>query len=279
VTDSSVSALLKKATRQLELHSDSARLDAEVLLCRVLNKPREYLYTWPEAETTAEQQSNYQSFIARRTEGIPLAYLTGVKEFWSHTFNVTPDTLVPRPETELIVELSLVKLKDNGTSYLDLGTGSGAIAISVAKELPGLKVLATDISTQALAVAQFNATQLSANVEFLQSDWLEQVPDQAFSVIAANPPYIAADDPHLKTGGLPFEPISALRSCENGFADITAIINSASDYLTEGGWLLIEHGSTQGKQTRDLMQDNYFGQVETKLDLFQKDRVTLGQKV
>jgi len=276
---SSVSDLLHKATRQLESHTDSARLDAELLLCTVLVKPREYLYSWSEKATTYQQQTEYQSLIEKRIAGVPLAYLTGEKEFWSHTFKVTPDTLIPRPDTELIVEQSLAKLKVSGGPFLDLGTGSGAIAISVAKEIPGIEVFACDNSNAALAVAAANARRLNANINFLQSDWFNNIPMQKFPVIASNPPYVAADDPHLLRDGLQHEPIRALRSCENGFADITAIINSAPDYLSAGGWLLIEHGNTQGRQTIELMRNRHFKQVETLKDLAQNDRVTLGQKV
>ena len=278
--------LLTDATRQLAAQQDTAndslRLEAEVLLSLVLKKPRAYLYTWPEKTLNAEQQSEFQSLIDQRVSGIPLAYLTGVKEFWSHSFKVTTDTLIPRPETELIVELSLSKLEINGGPFLDLGTGCGIIAISVAKEMaskmPTLKVQAVDKSRQALDVAISNAASLNANVAFLQSDWFKQLPPQQFGVIATNPPYIAPDDPHLQRGGLPHEPLAALRSCENGFADITAIISGAQPFLCDDGWLLIEHGNRQGAQSRELMQSHHFRQVETIKDLSQNDRVTLGQK-
>lgn len=278
MSSQSLSDLLQLATDLLSAHTDSARLDAEILLCKVLKKPREYLYTWPEKETSLQQQTDYQSLIERRIAGVPLAYLTGEKEFWSHTFKVTPDTLIPRPDTELIVELSIAKLKVTGGPFLDLGTGSGAIAISVAKELPDIEVVASDNSDAALAVANANASRLNANVNFLQSNWFENIPAQLFSVIATNPPYIADNDPHLQRGGLQYEPLHALRSCENGFADITAIINKAPDYMSVGSWLLIEHGNTQGKRTAELMQNRQITQVETLKDLAQNDRVTLGQK-
>ena len=245
-------------------------------MCHVLDKPRAHLYTWPESTPTELQQSTYKALIERRTQGEPLAYLTGVKEFWSHTFFVTPDTLIPRPETELLVELSISKLRQHPGPFLDLGTGSGVIAICVAKELPETNVMAVDNSNAALEVALSNARQLRAGVSFRQSNWFEQLSDSQFAVIAANPPYIADNDPHLERDGLPHEPINALRSCDNGMADITAIITQASAHLRHSGWLLIEHGHDQGLPIRTLMEES-FNCVETIKDLAHNDRVTLGQ--
>jgi len=217
--------------------------------------------------------------VERRTNGEPLAYITGVREFWSLSFNVTPDTLIPRPDTETLVELCLSKVGNNNGPFLDLGTGSGVIAVCVAVERPDIAVYATDSSDAALKVADANATRLNATVSFKQSNWFEKVTTSDFSVIASNPPYIAADDPHLKLGGLNYEPISALRSCDSGFGDITAIIKEAPAYLHAGGWLLLEHGHSQGRRTRDIMLERGFRQVTTEQDLSGNDRVTFGQKV
>ena len=280
----SIASLLSAATKQLDSnlqspYSDHAKLDAELLLCHCLQKTRTYLYTWPEQTLTEKQQAIFHSLVERRTNGEPLAYITGVREFWSLSFNVTPDTLIPRPDTETLVELCLSKVGNNNGPFLDLGTGSGVIAVCVAIERPDIAVYATDSSDAALKVADANATRLNATISFKQSNWFEKVTISDFSVIASNPPYIAADDPHLKLGGLNYEPISALRSCDSGFGDITAIIKEAPAYLRTGGWLLLEHGHSQGQHTRDLMLERGFRQVTTEQDLSGNDRVTLGQKV
>ena len=284
----SIGELLRSGTSTLLNSSDSARLDTELLLCHSLNQPREFLYSYPEQLLTKQQNLLYQSLLERRVRGEPLAYLTGVREFWSLSFNVTTDTLIPRPETELIVEHSLIKLDQTGSvltgtgspsgPFLDLGTGCGAIAISVASERPDTDVYAIDNSCAALSVAKGNANKLDVIVNFRQSHWFDQLEPINFAVIAANPPYIADDDPHLERGGLVYEPLDALRSCENGFADITAIISQSSDFLMSGGWLLLEHGHTQGEGTRELMSQHHFSQVETLKDIVGNPRVTLGCK-
>jgi len=293
---SSIASLLTDTTRQLAsvaklqvaatnppLDPDEAvresRLDAELLLCHCLEKPRAYLYTWPERTLTDKQLGLFNSLIERRLSGEPVAYLTTQREFWSRTFDVTPDTLIPRPETELLVELSLSKLEGTNGPFLDLGTGSGVIAITVAKERKDIPVFATDISDAALKVASANANKLKAVVTFKLSSWFDALETKQFSVIASNPPYIAHDDPHLAVGGLPFEPLTALQSSDNGIGDITAIIKASPEYLLTGGWLLLEHGHTQGRQTRDLMMQQGFSRVTTETDLSGRDRVTLGQKV
>jgi len=207
-----------------------------------------------------------------------LAYITGHREFWSHNFKVTPDTLIPRPDTELIVELALQKLSEQQGAVLDLGTGCGTIAITIAAEMPQLQVVAVDQSHAALTVATSNARSIGAQVQFMHSNWFENVTRQDFRVIAANPPYIAADDPHLQQAELQYEPLEALRSCDNGMADISAIIEQATNYLQSGGWLLIEHGHTQSCHTRELMINHNFTKVNTMRDLGNNDRVTLGQK-
>ena len=280
----SVALLLSSATTQLAArlqapHAESAKLDAELLLCHCLQKTRTYLYTWPEQTLSNKQHTEFQSLIERRAKGEPLAYLTGVREFWSQSFQVSPDTLIPRPDTEILVELCLSKLGNNSGPFLDLGTGSGVIAICVALERPDNTVTATDHSDAALQVATANANRLKASFNFSQSNWFEKITSRDFFVIASNPPYIAADDPHLDAGGLSYEPIEALRSCDNGFGDITAIIKDAPAYLHTGGWLLLEHGHSQGQHTRDLMLERGFRQVTTEQDLSGNDRVTLGQKV
>lgn len=272
----SISSLLSCTTTELTGYSDSPRLDAELLLCHCLKKPRTYLYTWPEHTPDEKQLALYKSLSDRRKQGEPVAYLTGSREFWTASFDVTPDTLIPRPDTEILVEQSLAKLADTQEPFLDLGTGSGVIAICIALERPEITVHATDISEAALKVARTNAEKLGAKVHFISSNWFENL-HHSYGVIASNPPYIAKDDPHLQLNGLPYEPITALRSCENGFADITAIIKTSPTFLKPCGWLLLEHGQSQGERTRDIMLERGFGKVQTVQDLSGNDRVTLGQ--
>ena len=273
----SIASLLSAASTQLTQHSSSARLDAELLLCHCLQKPRTFLYTWPEHTLDAAQLEHFNELIERRKNGEPIAYLTGEREFWSQSFEVTPDTLIPRSDTETLVEQSLAKLGDTEGPFLDLGTGSGIIAICVALERPDVGVTATDISDAALEVARTNATKLNAKVNFIHSNWFESLNKKSFAVIASNPPYIAEGDPHLQLSGLPFEPISALQSCDNGFADITAIITDAPAYIKSGGWLLLEHGHSQAAGTRNIMLEQGFITIDTIQDLSGNDRVTLGQ--
>ena len=274
--EQSIASLLKSTTTQLTPRSDSARLDAELLLCHCLNKPRSYLYTWPEHIPDAQQLETLTRLIKRRLEGEPMAYLTGSREFRSVEFDVTKDTLIPRPDTEVLVEQVLAKLANTQGTFLDLGTGSGVIAICVALERPDIEVHATDLSAAALEVARGNAEKLGANVSFIHSNWFENLQTGNYAVIASNPPYIAEDDPHLQLNGLPYEPATALRSRDNGLADITAIIKASPDYLQTGGWLLLEHGHTQARLTRDIMLKQNFSNIKTVQDLPGNDRVTLG---
>ncbi len=274
--EQSIASLLKSTTTQLTPCSDSARLDAELLLCHCLKKPRSYLYTWPERILDAQQLETLTRLIKRRLEGEPMAYLTGSREFRSVEFDVTKDTLIPRPDTEVLVEQVLAKLANTQGTFLDLGTGSGVIAICVALERPDIEVHATDLSAAALEVARGNAEKLRANVSFIHSNWFENLQTRNYAVIASNPPYIAEDDPHLQLNGLPYEPATALRSRDNGLADITAIIKASPDYLQTGGWLLLEHGHTQARLTRDIMLKQNFSNIKTVQDLPGNDRVTLG---
>lgn len=274
----SIASLLVSATQRLQPHSNSARLDAELLLCQCLQKPRAFLYTWPELSLTEHQHNVFKTLLDRAASGEPLAHITGKREFWSKSFEVTADTLIPRPDTEILVEQSLLKLKNTSGPFLDLGTGSGVIAICVAAERPDIKVCATDINDSALKIAAANAARHNADVDFIESDWFDNVTTTDFSVIASNPPYIAPDDPHLADGSLQHEPITALRSCDDGFSDITAIIQATPEHLKSGGWLLLEHGNTQGQRTRSLMLKRGFSLVTTEKDLSGNDRVTLGQK-
>lgn len=249
------------------------------MLCHCLNKPRAYLYTWPEHIPDAQQVGTFISLVNRRSNGEPIAYLTGKREFWSLEFEVTENTLIPRPDTEILVAQSLAKLQDKTGPALDLGTGSGVVAICIALERKDIIVHATDTCKEALAVARRNADKHGAKVHFINSDWLENLTPQQYSIIVSNPPYIADNDPHLQQNGLPFEPSTALRSCDNGFADITAIIHTSQAYLQINGWLLLEHGHTQAIRTRDIMLNQGFNNIQTVQDLSGNDRVTMGQRL
>ncbi len=273
----SIAELLRDGTRRLTDSSDTARLDAELLLADCLQKNRAHLYTWPEKIPGSDAQVKFNHLIDQRKQGTPIAYLTGTREFWSLPFRVTRDTLVPRNDTELLVQLALDTLQLREGPVLDLGTGSGVIAISIATEHKNLPVDAIDHSEAALAVARDNARENNVDVQFIQSDWYQQVPRTDYQLIVSNPPYIAADDPHLHRGGLQFEPQGALVSAQNGLRDIAHIVANARLYMRADAWLLIEHGSTQGPATRQLMIDAGLRQTRTEQDIEARDRVSLGQ--
>ncbi|RBW47883.1 peptide chain release factor N(5)-glutamine methyltransferase [Psychromonas sp. B3M02] len=255
--------------------SDSALLDAQVLLAYVLDKPTIYLMTWPERDLTAQQKTGFEQLIEQRLNGQPVAHLTGEREFWSLPFKVNASTLIPRPDTELLVELALDKTSPNA-HILDLGTGTGAVILALASELPNATCMGVDYSADAVSLACENREILGFNqVIIKQSNWFENVQNR-FDVIVSNPPYIDPLDSHLKSGDVRFEPLSALTAKESGLADIRLICEQAKDYLTAGGSLLLEHGYDQGQSVQKIMQDNGFVDVQTKQDYGQNDRVTLG---
>ena len=201
----SIAELLHAAAEHLGSSSATALLDAEVLLCHCLNKNRSFLRTWPEKQLSAEQCDTYQHLISQRYQGVPVAYLTAQREFWSRNFTVSPDVLIPRPDSELLIELCLKHLADKPRAkIIDLGTGSGILAITLAAERPLAEVTATDISPKALTIAKQNAVELGVNVQFIVSDWLDNIPDRDYDIIISNPPYIAAHDPHLQQGDVRF---------------------------------------------------------------------------
>ncbi len=282
---------LRNAQIRLMDTGDSAQLDAEVLLAHALECSRTYLRTWPEKLLSSEQQVQFQQFISRRATGEPIAYITGKREFWDMTLQVTPDTLIPRPETEHLVELALEKIPPGSRWQIaDLGTGCGAIALAIARERPQCKIFATDQSTAALTVAQDNARHLGIkNISFTQGDWFEafsaqregqgeepQV-EQRFKMIVSNPPYIHPDDQHLGQGDLRYEPVQALRSKPDGLADIQAIANTARKYLVSPGWLILEHGYDQGSLVKKTLETLGYSQVSTLEDLAKNDRISIGK--
>lgn len=269
---------LKTATLRLT-HSDSAKRDAEILLGFVTGRARTYLLAFGETLLTAEQAEKLTVLLARRERGEPVAYLVGEREFWSLPLSVSPATLIPRPDTECLVELALERLPATPCAILDLGTGTGAIALALASERPDCQLTGIDLQPEAVALAQHNAQKLAINnVRFLQGSWFTPVAGQKFALIASNPPYIDEADPHLAQGDVRFEPGSALVAAEQGLADLAAIVQQAADYLEPQGWLLLEHGWQQGENVRTLLNAAGFIAVATHRDYGGNDRVTLGQK-
>ena len=282
-------------TEALALDSSGARIEIQSLLQRVLNVSRAYLLAHPERCLNDSEQTQYEALLQRRLHGEPMAYLLGEREFFGLMFKVTPATLIPRPETELLVELALhrcggVAAVPPGTHrpptcgdipgnkpfrVLDLGTGSGAIALAIAFTRPEVEVVAVDASIEALVVARENAKQLGiSNVTFVQSDWYAALHAQRFDLIVSNPPYVSTGDPHLHQGDLRFEPPSALASGEDGLHDIRHIVANAQAHLQSEGWLLLEHGYDQATQVRELMQQTGHRAVFSACDLAGIERVS-----
>ncbi|MCB1614788.1 MAG: peptide chain release factor N(5)-glutamine methyltransferase [Pseudomonadales bacterium] len=262
-------------------HLDSARLDAELLLAHILSVPRSHFYTWPDETVDAKQYSRFLVLLEKRSMHYPLAYLTGKREFWSLELTVNESVLIPRPETELLVEKALQLLSTNcfceKPRVLDLGTGSGAIVCALAKERPDIFLLGVDKSEAALALAKQNAHSLALpNIEFICTSWFQGVRGP-FDMIVSNPPYIDSEDKHLGEGGLRYEPIAALVADNAGMGDLCHICQNASHYLKVEGWLLLEHGWQQGARVRSLMRENGFGSIASYCDLAGHERVTLGQ--
>ncbi|MFM5481661.1 peptide chain release factor N(5)-glutamine methyltransferase [Aeromonas veronii] len=261
---------------------ESPRADADVLLCHLLDCRRSYLMTWPERELDAAQQVTLQGWLARRLNGEPIAHLVGEREFWSLPLKVSPATLIPRPDTEVLVEQALTKIPQGPCAVLDLGTGTGAIALALKSERPELDVWAVDRMADAAALARENSAALGLPIEVRDGSWFEPLgePDRdntpRFAVIVSNPPYIDGADPHLEQGDVRFEPRSALVADDAGLADIRHIVAHAPAYLLTDGWLLLEHGWDQGKAVRQLLRDGGYREVATVRDYGDNDRVTLG---
>ncbi|MEJ6539015.1 MAG: peptide chain release factor N(5)-glutamine methyltransferase [Halioglobus sp.] len=260
-----------------DLPTDSARRDTEILLCHCLGKSRAWLYTWPEKGVARDCARDFEKLLAQRREGVPVAYLTGEREFWSLQLAVSDATLIPRPETETLVSWALELALPNAASVLDLGTGSGAIALALASERPHWHVTALDVSEEALQVARGNAVRTRlTSVHFVQSDWYQAVTGQRFNALLANPPYIDGDDPHLALGDVRFEPRSALVSSDSGLEDLGLLVTGAPDQLLDGGWLLLEHGFEQANAVRVMLHDAGFSQVSTRRDMSGQQRITGG---
>lgn len=270
---------LQDAQARLADTSGSAQLDAEVLLAHAIESNRTYLHTWPDKKLTPEQQQTFQQLIKQRLNGVPVAYITGYREFWDMTLQVTQDTLIPRPETELMVEMVLEKIPpDAQWNIADLGTGSGAIALAIARERPGCQVTATDSSAAALAVAKANAQRLNiSNVRFIEGHWFQPIENDQFEIIVSNPPYVHPSDPHLQKGDLRFEPTQALQSIPDGLRDIRIISNAARGHLTPPGWLILEHGFDQGTAVMERLQELGYEDVTVVDDLSHNERICIGK--
>ncbi|MEI8610760.1 peptide chain release factor N(5)-glutamine methyltransferase [Enterovibrio sp. Hal110] len=271
-------ALRDAALLLSENRSPSPKIDASVLLCHVLDKPSSYLYTWSDNLLSEEEERGFNALLARRVNGEPVAYIIGYRDFWSLRLNVEPSTLIPRPDTERLVELALERLPVGEGRVLDLGTGTGAIALSLASERQDIRVVGVDLRPEAVALAARNQ-QCNAitNAEFLQSSWFDNLGGRTFTMIVSNPPYIDPEDPHLSQGDVRFEPKTALIADEHGLADIRHICQQSPQHLATGGWLLIEHGYDQGDVVRTIFSDAGFCNVETVQDYAGQDRVTLGR--
>ena len=274
----SVENAITTGTNLLASSSDSAKLDAQVLLLNILQKPRSYLFTWPEKQLTDEQYQAFQRACERRLQGEPVSHITGCREFWSLQLEVNPTTLIPRPDTETLVELALECEVPKNAKVLDLGTGTGAIALALGSEMPSWDIIAVDRIDDAVALAKRNQERLAINnVTVEQSNWFSALKNKKFDLIVTNPPYIEHDDVHLYQGDVRFEPLSALVADDAGMADIKQIITQSRDYLHASGYLLIEHGFEQSAAVRHIFNQMAFINVSTVKDLGNNDRVTFGQ--
>ena len=256
---------------------ESPRADADALLCHLLGCRRSYLMTWPERELDGAQQATLAGWLVRRLAGEPIAHLVGEREFWSLPLKVSPATLIPRPDTEVLVEQALARLPAGPCSLLDLGTGTGAIALALKSERPDATVWAVDRMPEAAALARHNSAALALPIEVRDGSWFEPLAQAPrFDLIVSNPPYIDGADPHLDEGDVRFEPHSALVADEQGLADIRLIVAQAPAHLVPGGWLLLEHGWDQGEAVRQLLLQHGYQQVATVRDYGDNERVTLG---
>ncbi len=271
-----IAELIAYGQQLLFSQSDSAKLDTELLICFVIDKPRCFLLTWPERLLTKEQTKHFAELMQRRVNGEPIAYIVKMQEFWSLPLEVSPATLIPRPDTEVLVESVLAHHQSEHLSCLDLGTGTGAIALALASERPHWQIEAIDFSHNAVSLAKRNAKNLSlSQVDFYQSDWFSEVSDdKRFDVIVSNPPYIDENDHHLNEGDVQFEPKSALVAAEHGLADIKIIASQAIKFLKPGGFLYIEHGFEQSIAVQRILAEFAYQQINTLKDYNDNDRIT-----
>ncbi|HEX7031349.1 MAG TPA: peptide chain release factor N(5)-glutamine methyltransferase [Gammaproteobacteria bacterium] len=270
--------MLADAAARLAASSDSPRLDAELLLARAIDRPRSHLRAWPENRPDDLQLAQFENLLARRLAGEPMAHILGAREFWSLDLAVTPDTLIPRPDTEILVEAALERIpRDAPCRVLDLGTGTGAIALALKKERALAEVHASDASSAALAIARGNAEKHGMDIHFHAGDWWTPFRERLFDVVVSNPPYVAAGDAHLGKGDLRFEPRAALVSGADGLDAIRTIIAGAREHLAPGGWLLLEHGHDQAHALDELLAKAGFEDRALRKDFSGNDRVSFGR--
>ncbi len=280
----SIEQIIKQSTQRLEHSSDSAKLDVELLLAHSLNKDRTYLFTWHDKIVAEENVTVFNALLARRLSGEPIAYILGQQEFWDLKLHTAQHTLIPRADTETLIEwvLELADQLPESAHVIDLGTGTGAIALALANEFPHWQVQGVDLVPEAVALAKSNAILNSLErVQFFQSHWFDQVGiggnHDSFDLIVSNPPYIDPLDEHLSQGDVRFEPKSALVADNKGLADLELIAQQSREYLVKGGWLLMEHGYDQQQAVQDILTDLGYQQVATRIDLGGNPRITGGQ--
>jgi release factor glutamine methyltransferase len=271
---STVDSLLRQGRQALAVSAAEPYLEAQILLAAVLKQPRSHLLAHPDAQVGLEAEADYRKQLAARCRGKPIAYILGHREFWSLDLIVSADTLIPRAETELLVETALAVLPERPSRVLDLGTGSGAVALAIKSERPDTIVTAVDVDAAALAVARANGSRLGLAVEWLESDWFTALAGRQFDVIVSNPPYVACRDPHLDEGDLAFEPRHALEAGTAGLDALRTISAAAIGYLRPGGDLLLEHGYDQAAAVRDCLSRAGFEAVSSYRDLLRQERVT-----
>ena len=267
----------KYAKQKLD-SSNSRRIDSEILLCSILNCNRTKLYAYPDKILSFNDKKKYKELINKRSEGYPIAYLTKQKDFWGHTLYINDNILIPRPETELLVEKALKLISIFSLNkILELGTGSGAIAIAIASEKPNVNIKATDIKDNIIKIASKNADLYEIkNIKFVKSNWFSDIKKNNFDLIVSNPPYVSGDDPVLRNSDIRFEPVSALVSGNDGLDDLKKIIRESSNYLKNNGWLVVEHAYDQGAKVRKLFLENKFTSKTTK-DYNKLERITFGR--
>ncbi|RMR31824.1 Release factor glutamine methyltransferase [Pseudomonas syringae pv. coriandricola] len=273
--------IIASLLRSAELpDSPTARLDIELLLAAALGKPRSFLHTWPERIVSTEAAVAFAGYLQRRRTGEPVAYILGQQGFWKLDLEVAPHTLIPRPETEMLVEAALELVPAFAPAQvLDLGTGTGAIALALANDRQQCKVTAVDRVPEAVALAERNRQRLQLdNAQVLNSHWFSALEGRQFDLIISNPPYIADADPHLSAGDVRFEPSSALTAGADGLDDLRTIIADAQAHLNADGWLLLEHGYDQGPAVRELLTRHGFERIQTRRDLGEHERITFGCK-
>ena len=280
MTSTTIKSVLQNAQTKLAEIPDSPALDAELLLAFCLDKSRSYLFTWPDNVINEAQLTRFNTLIEKRLTDYPVAYLLGKKAFWTLDLLVTPDVLIPRPETELLVEIALQKISDiKAPKILDLGTGSGAIALALASERPDARITACDFSNKALEIAKTNADKngLETQVIFIESDWFSNINETDFDLIVSNPPYIDPDDPHLNQT-IRHEPQQALVADNAGMKDIETIIQNSKDHLKKGCWLMIEHGYDQKTQTLELFEQFGYEEALNYQDIGQNPRLSIAKQ-